>query len=326
MYYRCALLLAAYCCVARAFAAANSDSVELSPQAVQQAAIKTHTLQAARYNGEIQTHATVLDLTPLMTLRQQWLSNQAQQSAAEARRQASLSGLQRTEELYQHRVVSSRQLQEQRAQTQQDSANAAGNRYQQQALLTQARLQWGEKLAHWAIHSSNAELEPWLQGRTQLIQLTLPVGAALPEASKTIWIDAKGQRDRALSATLIDSAPLVDAITQGGKYFYKTLAPRALPVGSHLTAWATTEQSPTTDGVWLPESAVVWQQGQAWAFIEAPAGHFQRLALNMLQRSNQGYVSAAPLQAGQAIVSQGAQTLLSQMLKSQHTHGDDDND
>lgn len=302
----------------------SSDELVLSAESAQQAALQIQPLQAAPSAGEIQTFGMVVDLSPLIEIRQQWQMNRTQQDAARARQQASQQSLKRTEQLFQQDIISNRQLQEQRAISSQDQAVATSSRYQQETLLASARLQWGAKLTTWATQSNPASLEPWLQAKNQLIQITLPGSTSLPNGLKTIAIEPHGQRQHAVSASLIDSAPQIDQVTQGRRYFFKT-ENQHLPVASQLTVWIGDNQN-GNNAVWLPESSVVWQQGQAWVFITKLPLHFTRIALNQPQRSGQGYIAGLPLTVGQSIVTQGAQTLLSQVLKSQNTHQDEDDD
>lgn len=309
------------------FYAATSHGVDLDDDDVQaknpqpntatlqqSGGIKTATLPAAAQQPELVLQGQVVDLEPLLKLRQTYLAAQAQQDSAQARYQEADQNLTRTRNLHEQDIVSTRRLQEQQAQWRNDKANLASSGYQQQALISSSQLQWGELLTGWFTQQNHPQAQQFLTNRAQLLQISLPSNARLQGGQTTIWIDEQGRRQNAVAASILASAPQVDPITQGERIFCK-LEGRKLPIGARLTAWLP-HDGQGTRGVIIPETAVVWHLGQALVFIKTAEGKFEQRRLPEMIPSQNGYFANTGFTAGEDIVISGAQTLLSQELKN----------
>lgn len=309
-----------------AYAAVDDDDLNparaSSRTPAQTAGIKTQPLQTAAKQPEFSASGSVIDLQPLLALRQQFLTAQAVRDSAQARYQEADANLARTRHLHQQDIVSTRRLQEQQAQWRNDKANLSTSDYQQQTIVAASRLQWGDVLTDWFTQPNSRQAEQFLTHRSQLLQISLPANTRLQPEIRAIAVDDHGRRDQAITATLISPAPQVDPITQGERYFFKTEA-RRLSFGARVSAWIASG-APGTGGVIIPESAVVWHLGQAFVYIKAENGEFNRRLLPDIATSNGGYFAAAGFKAGEDIVTIGAQTLLSQELKNLIPSEDDD--
>jgi hypothetical protein len=329
-FYPPSLLLLAFLLSANCFAIDNDDDVKAAPSAASQpakdlgqhAGIRTQALQKAMQQPEISVQGTVVDPEPLLKLRQQYLAAKAEQSSAQARYQATEQNLARTRNLHQQDIVSTRRLQEQQAQRQSDQALLAASNYQQQMLLESARLQWGEHVTEWFTQANNNQAQQLLTHQLQLLQVSFPPTLNLPASTKTIWVDGQGRRDHAVKAEYISSLPQVDPITQGSRYLFR-LAGHSLPFGARITAWIPA-QAQQSEGVAIPESAVVWHLGQAYVFIEDQPGQFEQRAIPELLPNDGGYFAATGFKPGESIVVTGAQTLLSKKLEGLIPDEDDD--
>jgi hypothetical protein len=314
------VFLALFYCVTSHAAAIEDDDIEPPPTSQkttdlqQGAGIKTLPLQTAARQPELSVQGIVVDIEPLLRLRQQYLSTQALQDSAQARYQEADQNLSRTRNLHDQDIVSTRRLQEQQAQWRNDKANLATSGYQQQALIASSQLQWGELLTSWFTQNNHPQAEQFLKNRAQLLQISLPSNTHLQPGQKTIWIDEQGRRQNAVTASLIASAPQVDPITQGERVFFK-LEARKLPFGARITAWLPNDAQ-GSHGVIIPESAVVWHLGQAFVFIKTSDSKFERRTLPELLPNQNGYFAGMGFKAGEDIVITGAQTLLSQELKN----------
>ena len=310
------------------FAAKDDDELRplvspASEKLEQTAGIKTQVLRATAKPPEFSAQGTVIDLEPLLMLRQQFLAAQASQDSAQARYQEADLNLSRTRNLHQQDIVSTRRLQEQQAQWRNDKANLATSSYQQQTIVASSRLQWGNLLTDWFTRHNSPQAEQFLNHKAQLLLISLPGNRHLQTGIQTILIDEQGRRDQAISATLISAAPQVDPITQGERYFFKTEG-RKLAFGARVSAWITDSDKASNVGVIIPESAVVWHLGQAIVFIKTEDGAFKRRLLPELIADKDGYFAATGFNAGETIVTTGAQTLLSQELKELIPSEDDD--
>ncbi|MCQ8116361.1 efflux RND transporter periplasmic adaptor subunit [Methylomonas rosea] len=292
---------------------ADPNALHLDRAAQKLAGIQTQTLVAVRQTPEFAAYGTVLNPEPLLGIRQQFLAASAQQDSAQARYSEAAQNLNRTRDLHQQDIVSTRRLQEQQAIWQADKANLAANSYQQQLIAANSRLVWGDTLSSWFTKAQDKNAAQLLEHRAQLLQITLPANSRLDPGVNIIHIHERGQRQAALPAELISAAPQVDPVSQGPRYFFKCADCR-LPFGTHITVWIPQGGQANT-GVTVPQPALVWHLGQAFVFIKTDTEHFNRRALRQYSNTSQGYFVASGLQPGEEIVTTGAQTLLSQQLK-----------
>jgi hypothetical protein len=81
-------------------------------------------------------------------------------------------------------------------------------------------------------------------------------------------------------------------------------------------------------GVGIPPSAVIWQSGKPWMYVQASPDRFERRAIGdeAAPTAEGGYVlPAANWPADKLIVVAGAQILLSEESKSLNKPDEDDN-
>ncbi len=300
----------------------HAESLTLDAAAQNLAGIRSQPLQAARRQPETTAYGTVLNPEPLLAVRQQFLAASAQQAGARSRFSEAEHNLNRTRDLHRQDIVSTRRLQEQQAIRDADQATLAANSYQQQLIAANSRLTWGDTLTEWFTRPGYKTAAELLEHRAQLLQITLPAGTRLEPGTVRIQADPAGQRQTALSADLVSVAPQADPVTLGQRYFFKCGQCR-WPLGTHLTAWL--PSGPAGEpGVEVPQSAVVWHMGQAWVFVKTDATHFSRRPLATHSVNDGHYFVSQGLHPGEEIVTSGAQTLLSQMLKAQIPEEDND--
>ncbi len=298
-----------------------SNNLDLAEQNTALAGIQTQPLLAAHRATELIALGNVINPEPLRYLRQQYLAARAQQDGAQAKYREADLNLARTQDLHREDIVSTRRLQEQQAQWQADKANLAASGSQQQAVLETSRLQWGDTLTDWFVRSDD-KADAFIRQRAQLLLISLPAGIRTSPKLAEIMIDEQGRRDRAIKATLVSISPQADPVTQAPRYFFRCEG-RPLPFGSQVTAWLAGDGEPN-QGVIVPESAIVWHLGQAHVFIKNADGRFNQRVLPDPQPGPNGYFVRGALQAGEEIVTTGAQTLLSQQLKSSIPSEDND--
>ncbi|MCQ8180683.1 hypothetical protein NP603_06165 [Methylomonas sp. SURF-1] len=298
------------------------DTLTLDAAGQELAGIRSTPVKAARRQPEITAYGSVLNPEPLLAVRQQFLAASAQQAGARSRFSEAEHNLNRTRDLHRQDIVSTRRLQEQQAIRDADQANLAANSYQQQLIAANSRLTWGDTLTEWFTRPQHKAAAELLEHRAQLLQITLPAGSRLEPGIVRIQVDPAGQRQSALSAELISAAPQADPVTLGQRYFFKCGECR-WPLGAHVTAWLPSGPAGES-GVDLPQSALVWHMGQAWVFVKTDATHFSRRPLAAHAANGANYFVAEGLHPGEEIVTAGAQTLLSQMLKAQIPEEDDD--
>lgn len=302
--------------------AENINTVILDPEQQLRAGIQTIALSQSKLGPESIAFGTVVNLERLLLVRQQYLQSLAQQQTAHAKNAEAQLNLSRTQSLHNQDIVSSRRLQEQQAQAQTEQAQLAISHYQNELLLNNCQLEWGADLCQWLTEAKGRHIQEFLEQKAQLVQITLPAGHELTVNQKQIFIDEHGKRENAIPASLISAIPLVDNLTQGRRYFFKSTL-RPIAYGSHLTVWLS-ESAQNNLAVDLPRSAVVRHNGEAVVFIRTQPNQFSRVILHHLTPNQACCFNTSELLVGAEIVTTGAQTLLSQSLKTQIPEEDDD--
>jgi multidrug efflux pump subunit AcrA (membrane-fusion protein) len=116
-----------------------------------------------------------------------------------------------------------------------------------------------------------------------------------------------------VAADSLGIAPRVDPRLQGATFFY--LAPGGkLSAGMNVTARFAGTQA--MSGAIVPSDSVVSFQGKSWVYIKRDPTHFVRREVSIRNPAGGGFfVTNVP--AGSEVVTNGAQQLLSEEMRSQ---------
>jgi len=297
-------------------------SITLDAEAQQRSGLKTMTLEPVEYRAEFTAYGKAIGIQPLLALRNRYLLALIERKRAAARFKQAGQASDRLQMLYQHGITAKRNVQDQQAQWQADKAQLDAAEFQDQSIKDEALLSWGGVLTEWALSTESGKLDAFLSGQQILLQITLPANKQLMDGNRIIFIDASGDRTKAIEAELISMAPQTDNTTQGTSYFFRSDNKKIKP-GMNVSAWIP-EQNSNLSGVIIPKSAVIWYLDQAFVYIKTADDSFSRFALNNYSPTTDGYfVSDAAIQPGRQIVTTGGQMLLSEALREQIPDEDD---
>lgn len=299
---------------------ANQMTLVLNEKIQMTAGLQTTALEASHFGAEFSVTGKAIALQPLLALRNQYLTQlmQSQQSLAKLKQAEKNS--QRQQDLFLHGVTSKRNLQEHQLQWQTDKAIVDAHAFQRTALIDEARLVWGDKLAAWSLTTDATKLTGFLSGHDVLLQITLPADKYLVSGNNVIYVDASGDRDKASKATLISETPQTDSTLPGQSYFLKGQG-RAIKPGMRVVAWIT-EKNQTTYGVMIPKSAVIWLLDQLFVYVKT-GDKFNRRLVSNYTVTPKGYFASTGFEAGEQVVTVGAQMLLSEEQRRQIPNEDD---
>jgi len=293
----------------------NDDTQETS-------GLKILKLKQIEYQAESIAYGKAIKLSPLLTIRNQYLIASAQQSAAKARLTQAEKNISRLRNLHKNEAVSTRKLQIQQSQWQSDKAIYDSNDYQSQIITNNCQLHWGQTLTQWITDIHSEQFNKLINGEIILLQITLPANSSLPPLSKTIYISPAGDRSLAVTAYFISSLPQVDTVSQGLQFIFQT-DNSAIKPGMNFTAWIP-QKKHTQTGVIIPESAIAWHLGLAFVFIKIDEEQFVHQNINDPIKVPNGYFIANQIADGEEIVVTGTQMLLSHEFRSQIPDEDDD--
>ena len=255
---------------------------------------------AATFSPELKGYGHALDPAPLASLL-------AELASAQAAYNASSNELARLKTLSNQGNASARALQTAEAAAQHDQLAA-------QSARDRLLLSWGKAIA--GRNDLAAFVQSLTSQNTVLVRVDLPAGETL--ASPPLGARISTLSGNIAEAEFLEAAPNVDPQTQGQGFVF-LLQPRALPLlpGEAVTAWLKLTGDPLTGSV-VPREAIVRTEGSGWIYIQKSGGdeNFTRTSIALDHPVETGWFVTQGVTTNDYVVVTGAQTLLSEELKS----------
>jgi hypothetical protein len=284
--------------------AAGHVFIAIRPAAQKEIGISTETLSATVRPLEIEAYGYILDPSPLSKLNSGLLTARAALDAAGAQ-------YRRTSRLYaEQKNASLRDLQTAQALYLTDES-------QLEALEQQLRNTWGEEVAQMDPQARSQLVSALVRRREAVARVTAPIGGESVEDPRSAQIIVLGHEDQPLTTHAIFAAPTIVPALQG-QSFLALVTTAGFPV---MPGMAASARIPASNrllrGVVVPRSAVVRYASAEWVYRELDGDRFVRLEIAPAEITGRGYFVTDGLAPGMKIVISGAQTLLSEELKSQ---------
>jgi hypothetical protein len=297
--------------------------VTVSPQSQQASGLHTAPLRAARSQAAVEVYGVVVDPRPLVEGRARLLALTGEREALRVAAANAQGEYQRLKRLYEdERNVAERAVLAAQAQWQGEQARVVALDQQIAATRDELRSSWGPALAGWAQTPGAAVLDALVQQRQALVQLVFPYDAQVGSGRDDIALAPIGARGVQRTARFVSASPRTDASLPGATYFYLADG-RDLRVGMRV-AGQLRLSGKARDGVLVPDAAVVWHGGKAWAYVKDGDAKFVRRAVSTAQELPGGWFNAEGFAAGEAVVVSGAQLLLSEEFKFQIRNENED--
>ncbi|HEV2314305.1 MAG TPA: hypothetical protein VGR94_03290 [Candidatus Acidoferrales bacterium] len=277
-----------------------------------QAGVTVASLKGVTSRGETTAAAIVLSAQELVSTRASYTAEQINLEKAQVSVHVDQEEYDRLKLLYEgHQNASQKSLEAARGTLRSDQADVEGA---QQSLVLQVaavRQTWGGVVAKWVADGS-ASLNRVFNQSEFLVQITLPASPqSRPPARITLEIGASAQ----IEARFISPFPQVDPRVQGIGLLYIARNHLGLAPGLNLVARIPTGRQ--MRGVVIPESAIVWWQGNAWVYQQTAPGRFVRRLVPTDAPLENGIFVSSGFSPGDQIVVRGAQALLSEEFRSQ---------
>ena len=282
--------------------------VVVSSGQLQASGIAAQALPLTRFQPQARAYANVVDPGPLLQLRGELRSAQAQTDAARAQAAVSEREFQRLALLNsQDHTVSDKMTEAAQAARDADRAHLQAAQASSRTAVDMARNRWGDVLEKWALSANSPQLDALNSGQHVLLSVALPMGGQMLAPLPTIHVGLSGT-DSQVAAELISAAPLADPVTQSPTYFY--LAPRGmLRIGMRVEALLPV--GGLLNGVVNPDSAVIWYANRPWVYVQSADTQFVRREIAVDTPAPGGWFVAQWL-GGERVVVKGAALLFSQ--------------
>lgn len=285
--------------------------------------IETRDLVATTFFPEFKAVAEVVDIRDMLALKTRY---QHAVSAVQIERVATASAKQEYDRLNKLATgsgsIASKKVNYAKATLNEANAKLSASSVVLQSIENEAMQTWGQPIAGWLLTEGSKPWQRLLTHQDSLLLLTLAVDDSLPADLSFIRISRDGSREQARKAYLVSPALSTDTLLQGETYFFKT-ATGKLRRGMRLDAWITKDDEPL-QGVFVPDDAIIWHEGQPWVYVELEDELYKRKSIKDSISSAGGRFVESGLDAGEELVVKGAQMLLSEEYKWQIADEDDD--
>lgn len=292
-------------------------SITLAPDARARAGIQTFDVRAVEAQTQAIAIATALPMQDLIDSASAQALARSQVERANAALEASRRDRDRVASLHaQDRNMSDRALELAEATWRADEASAQAAATALQAAQAAAKVRWGSVLAQ----EMATGAQRWLDltsGRQALLRVAPASGSAPASMPTSIEVELPSGQYR--QAKLLSQSPSSDPRIQATAHFY-AMDGREVSTGQTLEARFAFGAKKA--GAVLPSASLLWWQGKQWMYVEKEPGRFERREAVNARRTADGWF--VPGFGPAKVVSRGAQSLLSQELRSAIQVGEDD--
>ena len=305
-------------------AGAEIGAVKLSRDGQDKGGVTVAEPAPAPFQDRARAYGTVLPLDRLTALFNASLASAAQMQAAQAKKVASKAADARAQALLKIFPTARAQAETATAAAETDAAGVAAVNAQIDALHNTALQDWGPVLGE-AVASRAQLASDLVARRTVLVQVAAEPGATVTPPVRLAFALAE---DKSVEGRLVSESAQLDPKVQNVGYLYAVPAASGLVPGASVL---TSLPKGTGDaGLSIPASAIVWQDGKPWIYVRTTPDRFERRPLGelALPTLGGGYVVPAKSLAGRgdkALVTVGAQMLLSQEMRAQIPSDEDGN-
>ena len=194
-------------------------------------------------------------------------------------------------------------------------------------ILSSIRQEWGDFFVL-ATKNKNDPLNKILKNKNQLISLSITQRLREELPPRNIVIIPSISSSPEIKGEFLSSAPMVNPSIVGKNFFYVT-DNNKLKIGERISAYVA-QPNDQKNYVLVPNSSVVWSNGQPWAYIRIKSnGNFERRSLQGMREAENGsengwIVPKGKINVDDEIVTNGAQLLLSEEFKYQIKNENED--
>jgi len=288
-------------------------AVKLDAQTRERSGIEVAALSPARFQAQVRGYGTVLDLSPLTDLGNNYTNARAQLQTAQAKLAASKAAFDRARGLYQHQQnVSLAQFQAAEASLQADEAALSAAESQVRTLIATVVQAFGAVIGK-ALQDGSPLISRLIDRLDLLVQVTLPPGVAVASPPQTATVQADSGSSTPVS--FFSAASRTDPRIQGVSFIYLASADHGVLPGMNVLVLL--PSGPPSEGLVIPPSAIVWWQDRAWIYRKTAKDLFVRSQVATDLPTPAGGFVVGSLPAGAEIVTHGAQALLSEEFRAQ---------
>ncbi len=277
---------------------AGETMVTLDQETQKRISLKVEPVREAKLSPQLKAYGRVLDPAPLAALA-------AELASAEAANTVSQKEFDRLKRLTKEQNISERAFQA-------AEAVARQSQLRSDSIRTRLLLEWGKTIAE------QSDLSTFVQSlasaQTAVVRVDLPGAEILGEPPIRARLVLSPAHTNSTAAQLLGIAPTVDPQMQGQGFLFLANAPswQLLP-GKAVTAYLLSAGS--TNGVLVPDSAVVRHAEQGWVYVQTSDTTFARRRISLDYFTENGWFVTSGIERTGRLVVSGAQALFSEEQK-----------
>lgn len=281
----------------------GSVVVTLTEEAQKTIDLKVEPLKPSEHVPELAAYGTVLDPSPLITAQNEIAATTV---ALETSRKAAT----RAKSLFDQGENVARKTLETA------EADVRANEIKLQSLQQQIALEWGQSISKLSANDLQSLINNVLANKTALARVELSSGETVQGEPTTVRVSTLNS-EKWQTGKIVSRSTKVDPKTQGEAFLVECNSAQLRP-GAAVSALLQTTKSPQ-QGVTVPESAVVQFVGKAWTYVATSTNSFTRTEISLETPADGGWFqpSTNAVKAGDRVIVQGAQDLLSEEQKAE---------
>ncbi len=190
-------------------------------------------------------------------------------------------------------------------------------------LLQVIEQEWGNPFKELLIHPKKSLLKNIFNSETKLLKITIANDKIKKLPPQELMVFSLNQPEIKYKANFISKAPVSDQDIQGRSYFYLT-SNNDLMMGSKINSYIELVKDNSVKKFFIPKSSIVWNDGKPWIYEESSKNSFLRQPLFKMEEVKDGWIVQFENIPPRAIVTNGAQLLLSEEYKHLITNENED--
>ena len=183
--------------------------------------------------------------------------------------------------------------------------------------------EWGQSFKDLLTDPKSSLLRNIFNSDSRLIKITFTNNKIQKLPPSELILFSPLQPQNKYKANFVSKAPFGSLDIQGSSYFYLTLG-NDLMIGSKINSYIESAEGSQVKKFHIPKSAIIWNVGKPWIYVESSNNSFLRHPIFKFEEVNDGWVVQFENIPPWAIVTKGAQLLLSEEYKHLITNENED--
>ena len=183
--------------------------------------------------------------------------------------------------------------------------------------------EWGQSFKDLLTNPKTSSLQNIFNSDSRLLKITIANNTIQKLPPSELILFSPLQPKNKYTANFISKAPFGSLDIQGSSYFYLSLS-NDLMIGSKINSYIESAEDSQVKKFHIPKSAIIWNEGKPWIYVESSNNSFLRHPIFKLEEADVGWDVQFENIPPRAIVTKGAQLLLSEEYKHLITNENED--